>query len=207
MKYYLEIEKIKMDGLIIYNSKSENIYKLKPLSFLTADLLFDDNLIYRCVYINNKWEKINLRTDKEFPNSKKVVQKIEYINNNYWTLDDLAIYLDKYNHTYYQLNDKLDLKTKHYFEQYKVNLNRTINNFLKKDIKSVLDLACGFLNNNLWSNDKLFVTGVDIDIKIINAFEKKFENTNKNLFIMDFTKKIDNKISCCKIKIIENILI
>ena len=37
MKYYLEIEKIKMDGLIIYNSKSENIYKLKPLSFLTAD--------------------------------------------------------------------------------------------------------------------------------------------------------------------------
>ena len=72
------------------------------------------------------------------------MQKIEYINNNYWTLDDLAIYLDKYNHTYYQLNDKLDLKTKHYFEQYKVNLNRTINNF-KKDIKKCIRFRMWFL--------------------------------------------------------------
>ena len=199
---YINNKNLKMDGIIIYqNTKEKDIYKLKSNGFLTADIKFD-NIIYRCNYINNNWIKDEIRLDKLYPNPDRLIKKLEYYNNNYWTICDIKEYLLKYYNIYYELNKDFNYKlyeNKEYFRFYKNILNCIIKNIIDDNkIETVIDLGCGFLNNNLWKMN-INITGIDIDIKIINKFEKM--NNKKKLFIYDFTEKFSRNELLNKIEL------
>ena len=189
-KTYLDNKYLKTDGIIIYenNNKDKDIYKLKPKQLLTGDIKFDDT-IYRCNYNKNSWEKVEIRLDKIYPNSEKLISKLEYYNNNYWNIYDIQIYLKKYNIIYYEKNEKLSYNNLLYFKFYKKYLNKIIKkNLISNKINNVIDLGCGFLNNELWKMD-IKITGIDLDIKIINKYET-INNKNKKLFIKNFTDNL-----------------
>lgn len=198
MKNYINNKNLKMDGIIIYqNKKEKDIYKLKPKEFLTADIKFD-NVIYRCNYKNNNWIKDEIRLDKIYPNPDNLIKKLEYYNNNNWSISDIKEYLSIYKNIYYELNGDL-YENKEYFRFYKNILNGIIKNIIDcNKINNVIDLGCGFLNNNLWKMN-INITGIDIDIKIINKFRKM--NYGKKLFIYDFTEKFTRNKQLNKIEL------
>ena len=198
MKNYINNKNLKMDGIIIYqNDKEKDIYKLKPKEFLTADIKFD-NVIYRCNYKNNNWIKDEIRLDKIYPNPDNLIKKLEYYNNNNWSINDIKEYLSGYKNIYYELNKDL-YENKEYFRFYKKILNGIIKNIIDYNkINNIIDLGCGFLNNNLWKMN-INITGIDIDIKIINKFRKI--NYGKKLFIYDFTEKFTRNRQLNKIEL------
>lgn len=185
---------IKNDGLIIMEANNkEIIYKYKPIEEMTADLQFK-NEIWRCKWLKNKWEKYEIRNDKEYPNPKYVLDILEKYHNNPWDIKNIINYYIKYQDTiYYQgkFNNN-NIYNKEYFSKYKCNLNNIYQKLIsnKNEIK-ILDLGCGYLNNILWKNNNI-IDGIDIDLGIIDRY-KKLEGNNKRLFLGDISN-INNKV-------------
>ena len=183
---YSENQEIPMDGIILMsNQNRKEIYKLKPLHYLTADLKFD-NYIYRCLFENGKWEKKEIRQDKKYPNPQTVVNKLEKMSSYPWCLEDIKMFLGDSN--YYQKNNIYDKNIKEF-----INLNKKLTErFLTKNIleninsnETVLDLGCGYTKNCLWKNNAVNIDGLDKDMKLL------LHNTNsqnKNIYYQDLTQ-------------------
>ena len=192
-KEYIENQKLKMDGIIIYDLNDRNkIRKYKPQHFMTIDTLNpDDGEIYRCYYNpnTNEFEPLEIRKDKKFPNPDNIVVEITNYHKNPYTIKDL---IKKETQLpiiqYYQKNTMKDKDSSEFIMEYKYAIGSIIN---KREIycsSNILDLGCGYFNNQLWKSDKKIV-GVDIEKSIYNYFKiSKNKFVNKEFKMFDFRK-------------------
>ena len=188
---FIKLEEIKTDGIILMKNKNE-LYKYKPKIFMTADIC-KESKIYRCYWRNNKWEPVELRTDKKYPNPKELVEQLTYYHNNPWCIEDIIEYQKLMNikEIYYQHNSIKDIEFENFSKYNKYILNDIIKmNYFNKRYK-YLDLGCGFCNNILWKNNDIKVDGIEIDISALERFKDSY---NKNLYIGNIAKRWSTKL-------------
>lgn len=194
MKNYILKDTIMMDGLIVMlNSNKQQIFKLKPKQFMSADLKIN-NEIWRCYWNNNnniKWEPFEKRKDKHFPNNKNIIQELEVFHKHPWTPISLIPYLN--NNNFYQINKEKDFYTSQFVSNCKKFTNKILgpiyNNIIHKNKygkQNILDLGCGYFNNKLWHKSDIHIDGLDIDYKLV---QNKPKYKNKRFFIQDISKK------------------
>ena len=175
MMDYIQNEQIMTDGLILMNNKKQVIYKLKPKRLMTADLKINGQIM-RCYYddLTKEWIPKQIREDKKYPNPQYVVDYLEQYHKNPWTLNDLKQLV----HNYYQKNSYQNKFVRNFCSTNKINVRRILDK-IDFSNKKVLDLGCGYFNNPLWTNAEINITGLDVELKLISEFEKKYRNDNK----------------------------
>ena len=188
--YNLQTDKlIKNDGIIIMEANNKDtIYKYKPKNEMTADLKFGND-IWRCKWNNNKWEKNEIRKDKQYPNPKYVIDILEKYHNNPWCVDDIIDYLSKYQSIFYyqvKYNNFRNYFNKEYFGKYKNIINKIYYSLGMKN-SNILDLGCGYLNNIFWKED-YNIDGIDIDLGIIEKFNTLSGKNTKKVYIKDISQ-------------------
>ena len=62
---------------------------------MTADLLIEGRLALRLY--DNKWNKREIRYDKQYPNPTKLVEELEYYHHNSWNIQDVINYTKETN--------------------------------------------------------------------------------------------------------------
>lgn len=188
---YIKKARIKTDGIIIYDLDNRNkIMKYKPKEFMTIDIdYYNNKKIYRCYYNyeTKKFEPLELRTDKKYPNPRNVVKQIKEYHKNPFTVKDLIKEEEQLTFIrYYQKNGIKDKDTSEFMMEYKYVIGSIINRREVYYSDYILDLGCGYFNNQLWKSDKKMV-GVDIDKKIHNYYKiNKSKFINKEFRLFDF---------------------
>ena len=185
MSSFIKMNEFKTDGLIIYKNKKD-IYKYKLVVY---DCRFTNRRsIWRCDWHDNKWNKREIRYDKQYPNPTKLVEELEYYHHNSWNIQDVINYTKETNikEIYYQHNNFTDYDYD-CFRKYNQKLfNDIIEKYYYRKRYKFLDLGCGYCKNILWKDKDIKIDGIDIDIAFIE------NNKNKNIFIGDLTKKWNN---------------
>ena len=192
MYNFIQLGEIKTDGIILMKTKNE-MYKYKPKMFMTADIC-KENKIYRCYWRNNKWEPVELRTDKKFPNPKELVEQLTYYHKYPWCIEDIIEYQKLINikEIYYQHNSIKDIEFEDFSKYNKYILNDIIKiNYFNKRNK-FLDLGCGFCNNILWKTNDIKIDGIEIDISTMEGFNDSY---NKNLYIGNISTRWSTKLN------------
>ena len=188
---YIKEDRIKTDGIIIYDLHDRNkIMKYKPKEFMTIDIdYYNTNKIYRCYYNyeSKEFEPLELRTDKKYPNPRNIVKQITEYHKNPFTIKDLIKEEEKLTFIrYYQKNGIKDKDTSEFIMEYKYNIGSIINRREVYYSDYILDLGCGYFNNQLWKSDKKMV-GVDIEKRIHNYYKiNKGKFINKEFRLFDF---------------------
>lgn len=192
-KEYIEKQKLKMDGIIIYDLNDRNkIMKYKPQNFMTIDTLNpNDGQIYRSYYNTRikQFEPLEIRTDKKYPNPDNIIVEITNYHKNPYTIKDL-IKKEKQLPViqYYQKNIMKDKESSEFIMECKYAIGSIINRREIYYSSYILDLGCGYFNNQLWKSDKKIV-GVDIEKSIHNYFKiSKDKFVNKEFKMFDFRK-------------------
>jgi len=180
------------DGIILMeNNNKKELWKLKPVYFMTADLLHQGNII-RCDWnrYENRWniEEGEIRTDKQFPNPPVLVQKLETYHRHPWKLDDLQLFLRA--DFYYLENNKKDISSQEFISEcHRITDNFLSHNILTKINKyhdSILDLGCGFGEKSLWKKNSLKIDGFDIEPKI--WLHNKNKIRNQDIYYQDISQ-------------------
>tara|TARA_E500000178_G_C17031229_1_gene760675 strand:+ start:1328 stop:4195 length:2868 start_codon:yes stop_codon:yes gene_type:complete len=100
-----------------------------------------DDKIYRCYY-GDIWEPRDLREDKNYPNSREVIENIINYSEGIWDYEYVQNLYDKYfksnANNYYYGKHKI-CTFRHLIPKY----HRVINKYLSRN-KSVIDLCCGY---------------------------------------------------------------
>lgn len=193
------------DGWILTLDNFKNIFKYKPKNHLTIDLYFKNNMfftsdntivncdfenddnkqnnsIYRCYWLNNKWKAKDLRFDKLYPNPSYLVDELENLHQNYWTANSLKKYFNE--NLYYTFDENIfieDLVIKKILDNKKNIINR-ITNIITFEDKNIIDIGCGkgiFLDS---IKNHYSYLGIDIDPCCITLAEFKYKS-KKNTFI------------------------
>ena len=187
MSSFIKMNEFKTDGIIIYKNKKE-IYKYKPKDHMTSDLSIDGQ-IWRCYWNDNKWNKREIRCDKQYPNPAKLVEELEYYHQNSWCIQDIIDYLKEsvIKDIYYQHDNVTDYDYNSFRKYNQKIFNDIVETYYYRKRYNFLDLGCGYCNNILWKDNDTKIDGIDIDIAAIE------NNKNKNLYIGDLTQKWNNK--------------
>ena len=195
------------DGWVLSSDNNETIYKIKPYSHLTIDLLFNDNKmyfnnkiecqykfdtnfnnlnlinnkIYRCYFdaLHKKWQAKEIRYDKFKPNSIEICRYINQFHLNQWFISDLKLITP-----YYQTIN---------YNPYKIkkSSNSLILNTLKKyGCSEILDLGCGFNYKNYIPKQSNYI-GFDCDYKILQLQNNNRNRNNNQWYIVDIKEKWD----------------
>lgn len=184
------------DGLILMdNQNKKELWKLKPVYFMTADLLYQGNII-RCDWNTNenRWniEEGEIRNDKQYPNPPYLIKKLETYHRYPWNLDDLQLFLRT--DFYYLENNKKDSLSKEFISEcQEITQNFMSHNMLTKinqQQDSILDLGCGFGEKSLWKQKKLKIDGFDIETKI--WLQNKSKILNQELYYQDIAQAWDS---------------
>lgn len=210
-----------IDGLILTPifSDRESICKYKPVDLLTVDLHVKNGIgydkdgnehniinttksgIWRCYWNikHLKWEALDLRKDKLYPNKSYLVNQIEKMHHNKWRSRDLIPHTRHiyYDHIKKDLDDN-DLKyLNHKKDMFKDDILELIHNNL---IKSIIDIGCGKGKLADYLPSDISLVGVDIDpysihlAKSNNAF-KSYRWVCGDMNNINFTMKpFDNTI-------------
>lgn len=180
------------DGIILMeNNNKKEMWKLKPVYFMTADLLHQGNIL-RCDWnrYENRWnlEEGEIRTDKEYPNPPSLVQKLEIFHRHPWKLEDLDLFLKP--DFYYLENNKKDSSSWEFINEcHRITdnfLSQQILNKINKNRDSILDLGCGFGEKSLWKKNNLRIDGFDIEPKI--WLQHKHKIRNQDIYYQDISK-------------------
>ena len=168
-----------------FKDSEENVYNnVKNIN------IFDDK-IYRC-YFNGLWEPRELRQDKNYPNSRKVIENIINYHEGHWDYEYVQNLYDRYfkvniNNYYYGKNKRCNFK--HLIPKY----HKTINKYLTNN-KSIIDLCCGY--SGYFYRSKLKIKkyiGFDINMKVKEHLFNINTNWNSlyNLFYGKNLEKYD----------------
>ena len=191
----LHLKCIPTDGWILIDNNYNDLIKIKPDNHLTIDLLYKNNnlldnqsnsykfdmnnsktlvngKVYRCYFndVNNCWEPIEIRYDKQKPNDISIIKPILLSHHYKWCINDLTTI-----NLYYQKNNT--------FRQQSSKSIISYNDYINGD--SVLDLGCGFTNK--FKNLSNYV-GIDLDPKVIIN-----NSTKQTKYLCDLTLDWDEK--------------
>lgn len=214
-KFINEEAEYKCDGLIISPINGNDIHdiKIKPKNMMTIDLLYDGSnwldkeknnynsiitilfkpkqgKIYRCYPINNnKYQAIDIRFDKKYPNNFDIINIIQTIYNYDWSKSDWSKsewsksdYL-KYNNINPKYIKELKKQSDIFTEQIK-KISPELN-------KTWLDLGCGkcMLINIIKKYSPKKYVGLDNNINdLLYSINQINDNEWINLSICDLKK-------------------
>ena len=191
------------DGIILTPLDGTREIKIKPKKLQSIDLLYDgnnwldsnnkkweitkiknkkyENKIYRCYPVEDKYIATEIRYDKKYPNSFKIIDQIQHIYKFDWT-NSINVLLEK--PIYYELTKKNidDIKIIDIINIQYNNFNDIIKEINPEINKLWLDLGCGkckLLNiiKNKYLPKKYL--GIDNDINILSS---KYNLVDDNIY-------------------------
>jgi 2-polyprenyl-3-methyl-5-hydroxy-6-metoxy-1,4-benzoquinol methylase len=182
----------KCDGFILTPLNNKREIKIKPKSLMSIDLLYKDgywydrdnntyndiiinnvneNNIYRCYPINDKYEAKEIRYDKTKPNPYNVVNNIICLNKINYNTEWENIYYEKKIFNYDKFWNNIVIKNNNIIEKF---INKCDNN-------NILDLGCGKGKILSLIDNYNNYYGIDYDMNNISYSNYKY-NSNKNIF-------------------------
>ena len=203
------------DGFILTNFDTKMNIKVKPLSQITIDLQYNNNIfidsdnnkynldidnieltnnkIYQLNKIDNKWKVNRCRSDKMKPNNSLIISQIlkiiEYYQDLIYYINKIdGIYLEKfYKNNYYSIPKDNLLDNKLFIDNHKIIMNRFITKIKEDNItfQGILDLGCG--TGYITLNNFKFDNwlGIDMDYTKIQQIHNKYVNNNKIKYILE----------------------
>lgn len=203
------------DGWVIVPENEELIAKVKPINHLTIDLKFKygkffaygwkevfvnnskklkNNVIYRCYWIDNKWEPKEERNDKKNGNSLEIIEIItNYLmkgyNLNEFNLDN--------NNCYY---DHIKNNNKEHIDYFKFMNNESSmwlsKNLIINDDLILLNVGCGKTSGHNTLKEIGIKNIVGIDSDPICILKSTINSRSNNYILMDINYDWNIKEQC-----------